>query len=79
MAGCPSARLGERAAPIQIIQRVSAVPDVHDFIRQLLTCERVENQFRVTGAVFHQQYAFQGSHIAAYPPYYADGDRSSVK
>jgi hypothetical protein len=35
---------------------------VHHLIRDLVTAERVENQFRVTPAVFHQENAFQRSH-----------------
>ena len=57
--------LGELAAPIQVVQRLGAVSDVHDFVGELVRCERVENQFRVARAVLDEQNAFQCVHAVA--------------
>ena len=73
--GCASDRLGEGAAPIQVVQRFGPISDVDDLARELMRFERVENQFRVSGAVLHQKDAFQGIHAVASPD---GGANSSV-
>jgi hypothetical protein len=39
---------------------------VHDLVRELVALQCVENQFRISGAVLHQEDAFQGIHIVVF-------------